>query len=66
MIPVVNTNTAMPKRMFQALSRLETICAVTQRDSMPEAEVREWLEEKFDKTLADAFKREFLFSSPAA
>jgi hypothetical protein len=66
MIPVVNTEAAMPKRMFQALSRLETICAVTQRDSMSEGEVRAWLEEKFDKTLAESFRPEFLFSSPTA
>jgi hypothetical protein len=66
MIPVVNTEAKMPKAMFKALSRLETICAVTQREEMSEREIRAWLEEKFNKTLAEQFQPEFLFNSPTA
>jgi hypothetical protein len=51
--------------MFKALCRLETVCAVTQTESMSEERVREWLEKTFDKALAESFRPEFL-SSPTA
>lgn len=66
MIPVVNTEIKMPQKMFKALCRLETVCAVTQTESMSEERVREWLEQTFDKSLAESFQPEFLFSSQAA
>jgi hypothetical protein len=55
----------MPSKMFKALCRLETVCAVTQTESMSEERVREWLENTFDKALAESFRPEFL-SSPTA
>lgn len=66
MIPVVNTEAKMPRKMFKALCRLETVCAVTQTESMSEERVREWLEQTFDKALAESFRPEFLFSNQAA
>lgn len=66
MIPVVNTEVKMPQKMFKALCRLETVCAVTQRSSMSEKEVRDWIAQTFDKALAESFRPEFLFSSQAA
>ncbi len=66
MIPVVNTEAKMPRKMFKALCRLETVCAVTQTESMSEERVREWLEQTFDKSLAESFRPEFLFRSPTA
>lgn len=42
MIPVVNTEAKMPRKMFKALCRLETVCAVTQTESMSEERVRGW------------------------
>jgi len=63
MIPVVNMEIKMPSKMFKALCRLETVCAVTQTESMSEERVREWLEKTFDKALAESFQPEFL-SSP--
>jgi hypothetical protein len=63
MIPVVNMEIKMPSKMFKALCRLETVCAVTQTESMSEERVREWLEKTFDKALAESFRPEFL-SSP--
>jgi hypothetical protein len=65
MIPVVNMEIKMPSKMFKALCRLETVCAVTQTESMSEDRVREWLENTFDKALAESFRPEFL-SSPTA
>jgi hypothetical protein len=65
MIPVVNMEIRMPSKMFKALCRLETVCAVTQTESMSEERVREWLEKMFDKALAESFRPEFL-SSPTA
>jgi hypothetical protein len=65
MIPVVNMEIKMPSKMFKALCRLETVCAVTQTESMSEERVREWLEKTFDKALAESFQPEFL-SSPTA
>jgi hypothetical protein len=65
MIPVVNMEIKMPSKMFKALCRLETVCAVTERNHMSETEVRRWLAEKFDKALAESFRPEFL-SSPSA
>lgn len=66
MIPVVNTEAKMPRKMFNALCRLETVCAVTQRQSMSEQEVRDWIAQTFDKALAESFRPEFLFRSPSS
>lgn len=65
MIPVVNMEIKIPSKMFKALCRLETVCAVTQTESISEERVREWLEQTFDKALAESFRPEFL-SSPTA
>lgn len=64
MIPVVNMKSKMTSKMRQALCRFETVCAVTQKSSVSDQEVRDWLAQNFDDELAKEFDSGFFFSTP--
>lgn len=64
MSPLVNTDVKMPKAMFEALGIYETICVVSKVNSVTTEQVKQFLEQRYGKKLADQFKPEYLFSSP--
>jgi hypothetical protein len=66
MIPVVNTDVKMPKRMMHALNIFEAICAVRGIDQVTGEQVAEFLQEKYGPKMVAAFRSEYLFKNPAA
>lgn len=66
MIPVVNTDVKMPKRMMHALNIFEAICAVRGVDQVTDAQVTDFLQERYGDKMAAAFRAEYLFKSPTA
>ena len=65
MIPVINTEVKMPKRMMHALNIFEAICAVRGVDRVTEEQVAEFLKDKYSDKMAAAFQPEYLFKCPA-
>lgn len=61
MKPIVNTEVAIPKKLFDALCLYETWCAAMQKHNTSEDEVKQWITKKFDKALAEKFSSKFLF-----
>jgi hypothetical protein len=61
--PTVNTEEKMPKAMLDALTLHETFCVASKIDSVTTEQVKEFLEKRFNKKLADQFKPEYLFRS---
>jgi hypothetical protein len=62
MTPIVNTEIAMPKVLFESLCLFETWCVAKQKSDTSEIEVRQWLAERFGDKVAKQFKQEFLYS----
>lgn len=60
MTPYVNTSEKMPKRLFDALTLHEFVCAAKEIKFVTEESVKEFLEERFSKELSDKFKPEYL------
>jgi hypothetical protein len=63
MIPVVNMKSKMTSKMRKALCRFETVCAVTQKATVSDKEVRDWLAQNFDDELAKEFDSGYFFST---
>lgn len=66
MTPYVNTSAKMPKRLFDALTLHEFFCAASDIQSVTETSVKEFLEQRFNKSLADKFKPEYLLKGQSA
>jgi protoporphyrinogen oxidase len=62
MTPIVNTDVAMPKKLFESLCLFETWCVAKQKTNTSEQEVKQWLTERFGDKVASQFKAEFLYS----
>jgi hypothetical protein len=63
--PIVNTDTKMPKKMFDALALHETFCVVSKIDTVTAESVVQHLTEKHGAAFAAGFKPEFLLNSQA-
>lgn len=63
MIPVVNTDVKMPKRMMHALNIFESVCVVRGIDHVTKDQVVDFLEERYGAKMAAAFLPEYLFTS---
>lgn len=61
MFPMVNTEVKMPKKMFDALTVYEGVCAVTHVKSTDTEKVKAYLREKHGEKLAEQFKPEYLY-----
>ena len=61
--PVINTEVKMPKKMMEALTRFETICAVTNVKEVAESDVRSFLVSEYGEAFANKFDVSYLFSS---
>lgn len=66
MIPVVNTDVKMSKKMMHSLNIFEAVCAVRGVNEVSETDVTIFLTEKYGPKIADLFKPEYLFKNPAA
>ena len=53
---LVNVDAKMPRKMFEALSILEAICAVSDQGNV---DVRQWLKDRYGEKLAEQFRPEF-------
>lgn len=63
--PFVNTDTKMPKSVFDALTLHEFSCLARQVASVTEADVREFLTSRFGVKMAEKFKPEYLIKAPS-
>lgn len=66
MSPIVNTEEKMSKPMLEALTIHETFCVASGIKSVTSDQVKEFLSNRFNKSLADKFKPEYLFNSQGA
>jgi hypothetical protein len=66
MTPYVNTSKKMSKRLFDALTLHEFSCAAKNTQSVTEESVRQFLEQRFDKKLADQFSPDCLLIGQAS
>lgn len=65
MSPIVNTEVAMPKDIFDALVLHETYCVVSGIESTTPESVKQWLFNRFGETITDKFQDSYLFSNQA-
>lgn len=63
LLPVVNTEEKMPKKMFNALSLFQTYCAVSRIDSVTYQQVIDYLTLKYGSELSQHFMPKYLFST---
>lgn len=66
LLPLVNTEAKMPKKVLEALTMHECFCMFSGIKSVTEDSVRNYLETKFGKDISEKFKPEFLLTSQAA
>jgi hypothetical protein len=66
MSPIVNTDKKMPKTMLEALTLHETFCVASKINSVTTDQVKQFLEQRFSKKLADQFRDDYLFNSQEA
>ena len=60
--PYVNVQVKMPKEMFNSLTKHEFYCIGKQIKSVTEESVREFLAERYDLSIANKFKPEYLLN----
>ena len=58
---MVNVDVKMSKRMLDALSLIETMCAVTGENVISEDSVRGYLRNNYGSDLAAEFRPEFMY-----
>jgi hypothetical protein len=63
LLPVVNTEEKMPRKMFDALSLFETYCAVSGIDSVTYQQVIDYLTSHYGAELSQHFMPKYLFST---
>lgn len=63
LLPVVNTEEKMPKKMFDALCLFETYCVMSGIDSVTYQQVIDYLTSLYGSELSQHFMPKFLFSS---
>lgn len=61
-IPAVNLTAKMPKKMMDALNRIECICAATGVESVTDEYVKTFLTEKYSEQFANTFKPDYLIA----
>lgn len=61
--PYVNVQVKMPKRMIDALTVHEFYCISKQIKSVTDESVKQFLIDRYDLSMADQFKPEYLFNS---
>lgn len=66
MLPIVNTDAKVPKKVLDALTMHECFCTFSGIKSVTEDSVRSYLETKFSKSIADQFRPEYLLTSQAS
>ena len=63
LLPVVNTEEKMSRKMFDALSLFETYCAVSCIDSVTYQQVIDYLTSHYGSELSQHFMPKYLFST---
>lgn len=63
LLPVVNTEIKMPKKMHDALALFETYCAVSGIETVTYQQVIDYLTEHNGAELSQFFKPQYLFNS---
>lgn len=63
LLPVLNTEEKMPRKMFDALSLFETYCAVSGIDSVTYQQVIDYLTSHYGAELSQHFMPKYLFST---
>jgi hypothetical protein len=63
LLPLVNTEAKIPKKVLEALTLHECFCTFSNIKFVTEDSVRNYLETKFGKSISDKFKPEFLLTS---
>ena len=66
MTPYVNTSKKMSKRLLEALTLHEFSCSAKNIQSVTEESVRQFLESRFNKKLADQFSVDCLITAPSS
>jgi hypothetical protein len=61
MKPIVNVDVPMPKSMLNALTLLETYCLASNITSVTYDMVSDFLIQRYNKSLVEKFKPEFLY-----
>lgn len=60
--PYVNVQVKMPKEIFNSLTKHEFHCISKQIKSVTEESVKEFLTDRYDLSMADKFKPEYLLN----
>lgn len=63
MSPIVNTDQKIPKAMLEALTLHETFCVASKIDAVTTEQVKQFLQQRFGKKLADQFDPKYLFNN---
>jgi hypothetical protein len=63
LLPIVNTEVKMPKKMLDALTLFETYCVVSNISSVTYQSVIDYLTSHYGIKLSQHFKPEYLFST---
>ena len=63
LLPIVNTETKMPKKMLNALTLFETYCVVSNINSVTYQSVIDYLTSHYGIELSQHFKPQYLFST---
>jgi hypothetical protein len=63
LLPIVNTEVKMPKKMLDALTLFETYCVVSNISSVTYQSVIDYLTSHYGIELSQHFKPEYLFST---
>jgi hypothetical protein len=63
LLPIVNTETKMPKKMLDALTLFETYCVVSNINSVTYQSVIDYLTSHYGIELSQRFKPQYLFST---
>lgn len=63
MLPIVNVDAKMTSKMLDALTLLETSCAMKGINEVDSNDVKDFLAKNANKNLVNSFKEEYLYKA---